>query len=362
MFSLIIPLYNKAPYLQRALDSVYAQRFPAGEILVVNDGSTDGGEGIAKAQGEPRVRVIDLPRGGVSRARNAGIGAATQPYLVFLDADDVWLPDFLERVREMIEACPGAALYGTGFATVAGGRVLRRYGVRAAAIQRGASGARRGEKDRPAFGPVDFFKEWSRGHVIHTSSMAVSKRAALEVGGFPEGVTHGEDLEFWAKLALSGPVVLSPEVLAQYHVDVPGQAVEYWEGAYKRDFDVLPYHRFLAQALGQCVVNTGTRRLGVGEANRVNSGAEVQKQQSFKKYARRELMMAFMQRVLGGNFRAAAEFYQGLGLGQMRLGSIIRMCGWIAEHPAAQPMVNALIRLTRGMRDMLQHGGTRARR
>ena len=70
--SVVIPLYNKAPYLQRALDSVYTQTAPADEILVVNDGSTDGGGQIAHAQIDPRVRVNDQPNQGVSAARNRG--------------------------------------------------------------------------------------------------------------------------------------------------------------------------------------------------------------------------------------------------------------------------------------------------
>lgn len=340
MVAVIIPLFNKRPYLQRALDSVYAQLSPVDEIIVVNDGSTDGGDHLARMQRDPRVRVIDQSKQGVSAARNVGINVATQPYLAFLDADDVWLPGFLKRIKEMIEGCPGALLYGTGFATVAGGREIRRYGVREEVLKHRGTGLRRWGCERPAFGPVDFFKACSRGHVIHTSSMVVPRQTALEVGGFPVGVTHGEDLEFWAKLALKGTVVLSPEVLTHYHVDVPGQAVEYWDGAYKRDFEVLPYHRFLACELGRCSVNTGTR--GHGGRNK-----------SFEKYCRRELRIALMQRLIRERFDVAKVFCDELEVAGLRKGFLLGLCSQVVEERRFQPVAKLAVRVLRAVRALI---------
>jgi len=243
MFTAIIPLYQKAPYVRRALESVCAQTCPAAEIIVVNDGSTDGGEVAARAfnppAGCPAVRVIDQPNRGVSCARNAGIRAATQPYLAFLDADDRWRPQFLARMRDLVDRFPGGTLYGSGFTTIRDGRELRRYGVVPAEIEGGD----------PRGGRADFFRGLAREPVVSASSMVAPQAALERIGGFPQGVTHGEDFLVWARLALTGPTVLTPEPLADYDVGVPGQAVAYWRDGYRTGFDILPYHRFLAAEL-----------------------------------------------------------------------------------------------------------------
>lgn len=90
--SVIIPVYNAEPFLRKCIESVQAQSVPVSEILLVNDGSTDGSLDIcnAYASQDSRIRVIDKPNGGVSEARNVGIDATSGKYLMFLDADD-WL-------------------------------------------------------------------------------------------------------------------------------------------------------------------------------------------------------------------------------------------------------------------------------
>ncbi len=328
MFSVVIPLYNKASYIGRALDSVFAQALPPVEIIVVNDGSTDGGEQVAKGLHDPRLRVIDQGNRGVSAARNAGIAAATQPYIAFLDADDRWLPDFLAHVREMIARCPGAVLYGTGFMTVAHGRVTGRYGVRLREIghhARKQAPAAEGPHARPVFGPVDLFRLWLRGHVIHTSSMVVPRAAASAVAGFPEGVAICEDFMFLAKLAFAGPVVLSSEALTHYDVGIPGQAAEYWQKGYKQGFEVLAYHRFLAEQL------------------RERGG-------SFARYCRKEFRKALLQRLYWGRFEAMGRYWRELELEGRALGWGVGACGWVVRHPAAQPALRAVMAAARAVR------------
>ncbi len=95
--SVIIPAYNAGAYLQRCLDSVYAQTAPASEIIVIDDGSTDNTAGILQSQGSA-IRVISQKNQGRSAARNAGIKAAQSDYIAFLDADDEYLPGHLEQL------------------------------------------------------------------------------------------------------------------------------------------------------------------------------------------------------------------------------------------------------------------------
>jgi glycosyltransferase involved in cell wall biosynthesis len=335
MFSVVIPLFDKRDYIQRALDSVYAQSIePAAvsEILVVNDGSTDGGDAVARRQADARVRVIDQPNGGVSAARNAGIAAAGQPFIAFLDADDRWLPRYLERMRAMIVAHPHAVLYGSGFTTVRGDEPVGRHGVRADELL----GREHGQPP-PVVGAVDFFRAWSRDHVVHPSGMVVPRHAALAIGGFANGLTHCEDHLFLARMALSGPVVLTSEPLVEYDVAVPGQFVEYWQGPYRERFDVLEYHRFLADELRR---HTAT-------------AVAPDRARSFVAYARRQLRTAVLQRAYWGNFAAVSRLWAELRLADLQLGRLPRACAWIARQPALQPPLGMCLRVARGLRGSL---------
>ena len=328
MFTVVIPLFEKGPYVWRALESVCGQTCSVAEIIVVNDGSTDGGEEFARAfvppAGGPALRVIDQPNRGVSAARNAGIAAATQPFVAFLDADDRWRPGFLAAMQVLIDRHPEAVLYGSGFVTVAGDREVHRYGVRPA---------------ENSGGTTDLFRALARDHVVHPSSMVVPRAAALAVGGFPEGVSHCEDMWFWTKLALAGSVVLTPEPLALYDVGVPGQAVEYWQGAYRERFDVLEYHRFLAEELRRLAPAAGPAQ-----------GARA----SFATYARQQLRTAALQRLYWGNFAALDRLWRELRLGDLALGWPVPACGWIARHPAVQPAVGAVLAVARSIRESLK--------
>ncbi|MFA5422304.1 MAG: glycosyltransferase family 2 protein [Phycisphaerae bacterium] len=102
--SVIIPLYNKARYIARALDSVFAQTHKDFELIVVDDGSSDDGVEIARRYNDARLVLIRQANSGPGAARNRGIRESTAPYAAFLDADDEWLPDFLESYLEKIES------------------------------------------------------------------------------------------------------------------------------------------------------------------------------------------------------------------------------------------------------------------
>ena len=95
--SVIIPLYNKGKYIARALDSVFSQTYQDYEVIVVDDGSTDNGPEIVKQYNDPRLRLIHQENAGPGAARNKGISESKGEFLSFLDADDEWLPEFLEE-------------------------------------------------------------------------------------------------------------------------------------------------------------------------------------------------------------------------------------------------------------------------
>lgn len=113
--SVVIPFYNKGPYIVRALTSVLAQTLQDFEVIVVDDGSTDGGAGRVMGFGDPRNRLIRQENRGVSAARYRGIEAARAELVAFLDADDEWMPRHLEALLRLREKCPQAGAYGTAY-------------------------------------------------------------------------------------------------------------------------------------------------------------------------------------------------------------------------------------------------------
>lgn len=103
LLSIIVPLYNKAPYIKTTLDSILSQGYNDMEIIVVNDGSTDDGAAIVKQIEDPRLKLISQPNKGVSAARNAGIAEATGRWIYLLDGDDMMMPGALMEVIPLLK-------------------------------------------------------------------------------------------------------------------------------------------------------------------------------------------------------------------------------------------------------------------
>lgn len=105
----IFPVYNGERYIAEAIHSVQGQTYPASQIIVCDDGSTDRTQRIVEElrQKDTRITLLQLRHGGVSAARNAGIKASTAQYIAFLDADDVWLPSKIERQLDILRSSSG---------------------------------------------------------------------------------------------------------------------------------------------------------------------------------------------------------------------------------------------------------------
>ena len=112
-FSVIIPLYNKGPYIVRAIDSVLQQTNQNFEIIVIDGGSEDDGPKIVKEFNNPRIHLLVQSGKGVSNARNEAVNCAKNEYIAFLDADDEWMPKHLETILGLIEKYPQAGMYTT---------------------------------------------------------------------------------------------------------------------------------------------------------------------------------------------------------------------------------------------------------
>ncbi|MCM0083341.1 glycosyltransferase family 2 protein [Geomonas sp. Red32] len=117
--SVIIPLYNKERYVQRAVNSVLEQSLAPLEVVVVDDGSTDGSaEAVAALGPDQRLRLVSQRNQGVSAARNRGVAEARGRFVAFLDADDQWQPEFLETLQWLRELFPEGCFFATGFEVI----------------------------------------------------------------------------------------------------------------------------------------------------------------------------------------------------------------------------------------------------
>ncbi len=105
-FSVVIPLYNKASLIERALDSVLTQSLQPVEIIVIDDGSTDKGAEIVKSLNSKLIKFVSQQNKGVSLARNKGAEIAIADMIAFLDADDYWHCDYLKTMALVIESNP----------------------------------------------------------------------------------------------------------------------------------------------------------------------------------------------------------------------------------------------------------------
>ena len=208
-FSVVIPLYNKARYVEAAVRSALAQTLPALEVIVVDDGSSDGGPERVAALGNERVRLLRQANAGVSAARNAGIAAARGDWIAFLDADDWHHPLLLAQLARAHALHPRADMLAAGFRCVADAQ------------------------SAPACWPVavdgplelveDLRARWMADIPFFTGSVAIrAERLRAMQPCFPPGESWGEDLDLWFRVADQTPVALVRAQLAAYRTAVAG--------------------------------------------------------------------------------------------------------------------------------------------
>ena len=199
--SVIIPLYNKKETILRALQSVLNQKLLPSEILVVNDGSTDGSEILVKQINHPLIRLIHQDNAGVSAARNKGIVESKGDWIAFLDADDYWDIDYLETIYLLHCKYVEANILITKY------KYFFDKEVQFPKI----------EFDNYDGILTNYFNIAVKGSPpIWTGAVCVSKHALLKVGLFPTEVKIGEDLLTWARLATRFDIAYSSSYKSNY--------------------------------------------------------------------------------------------------------------------------------------------------
>ena len=212
-FSVIIPLYNKAPYVRKALESVFAQTYTDYELIVIDDGSTDDSAEIAEEvlqEATPHrpiasspYRLLKQANAGVSAARNNGVAASQGDLVAFLDADDWWESTYLERMAQLIKDYPNAGLYASNYYYHKDGINIIKVDIPTGYFNY----------------PLEYFKNFAMP--VWTGATMIPRKVYDEMGGFPFGIKLGEDFLLWAKIALQYKVAFLNEPLAYYNNTLP---------------------------------------------------------------------------------------------------------------------------------------------
>ena len=202
-FSIVIPLYNKASYIEKTLKSVLKQTFSDYEIIVINDGSTDESEAKVLEFNDSRIQLYNQENQGVAVARNLGIEKAKYNYIAFLDADDLWMENHLETLENLIQDFPYAGIFASRYQLV----------------------FKEGKVTVPKFKGIttdfygivpDYFDASLNYAVTTSSSVAVPKWVFEEIGIFKPNITSGEDVDIWIRIATKYTVAISNKITASY--------------------------------------------------------------------------------------------------------------------------------------------------
>ncbi len=197
--SVIIPAYNAEHFLHKALSSVFGQTIKPAEVIVIDDGSTDSTHQIAKSFGMGTI-CLRQANAGPAAARNRGMREAQGDLIALLDADDRWVPDFLEKTQAFLSVHATCVAVSVGLCFARPNQMPLHVPPSA------------GTPKEP-FIIESFFEYWGKNNHIRTGSCVFRRRDAEEVGWQREDLRCAEDLEFWGMLATQGNWGFIPEPL-----------------------------------------------------------------------------------------------------------------------------------------------------
>lgn len=308
--SVVMPLYNKVSEVERALRSVVEQSLSPCEIIVVDDGSTDGSgaivERLIKECPDAGIRLIIQKNSGVSAARNRGIEEAKGDYVALLDADDWWLSGYIAEVCRLMEYYPDADAYATAFDIVNGSE---RVAAPVPTVE----------------GYINPAEEALRGrYPIIPSTATLRKEAVTAVGGFPEGMRIGEDQWLWVSMLKRGAkFCFSTMSLVRYSREASNRSASIYrseqsdhsiEELYSTEQDATLNEYIARIALGKAI--TQSVRGGTEDARRTA------KIFAFTRRSRRQLrrlrvlnaLPVFIRSIVDGIYRAMAWIIKRKGL------------------------------------------------
>jgi glycosyltransferase involved in cell wall biosynthesis len=216
--SIIIPLYNKADFVAMAIQSVLNQSHQNFEVIVIDDGSTDDGASIVRAIPDHRIKLTQQANSGVSCARNLGIDLAKGELVCFLDADDWYLPMYLETMASMASRYPEIAFFATNYKIISVGSLNQ------ASISWNPGDTRTVEIIS------DIFSRWLSHSLFIINSVAIRHTHLIQFNPyFPIGEQWSEDHDLWFRIAERSRLAYCPAQLVGYRKEVEGSLCAIYE-------------------------------------------------------------------------------------------------------------------------------------
>lgn len=206
LVSIVIPIYNGERYIEETVQSLLSQTYRELEVICIIDGTSDNSIHILKAFGDPRLQIIEQENRGATPTRNYGLAISTGEYILFLDQDDVMMPDFIQAtVQEMVRT-GSTAVAVNGYLINADGLIIRRMY----------------RMNKPKLTLNSLLK----GNQMSTPSQVLLKRSLLnEVGGFDEKTGMADDWDMWVRQAKKGKIVFLDQYLIQYRLHDSNQSL-----------------------------------------------------------------------------------------------------------------------------------------
>lgn len=222
--TVVMAAYNAERFIRQTLESVLAQTLREIELIVVDDGSTDGTQAILAGFSDGRLRVLRQKNGGVSAARNAGLAAAHGAYIFFLDADDILLPNALAEMAATLDKNPlSVACFAHHIRITQDGKEL----------------SDRADLAWKTFPAKDTLRHLVGKNFIVCGAICIRTGAARLVRGFSPSLTWGEDWEFWCRLALLGDFAALNEIVLLYRQHCSSTNYRWRNSPIRPNFDAI---------------------------------------------------------------------------------------------------------------------------
>jgi len=251
LVSIILPTFNRADLLPRAINSVLAQTYPDWELLIWNDGSKDNTEKVIKSYKDYRIRLFSLDNHGKSYALNRAIKHSKGELIAFLDDDDQWTPQKLELQVQALENYPGVEMFFGNFENL-----NLSSGKRGAGFQQNQAGLKQlkvtiSQTDRLNLIQDGFLKGIARENFIAFDTVLIQKNTIEKLGTFNENLRNGEDFEYWWRLGLAGCSVAYMNEVILTRVKYPDSLSSHSLVSLHNFLNVLQSCEVYAEKLGQ---------------------------------------------------------------------------------------------------------------
>ena len=243
-FSVVIPLYNKANFIAKAIESVCTQTFEDFELVIINDCSTDNSLVIAKEFSDPRIRIVEHEQNkGLSASRNTGIRNTSAQYIAFLDADDIWKPAFLERIDFLIKEYSQASLFACNYEISLKNNKHISHSFK---ITNG----------QPHAIIANFFESNLTQTTYIPSGLCVNREVFDTVGLYNESISYSEDVDFNIRAHAKFKMAYDTKALVTYTLEsenqitqnsIKGKVVpdyDYYESLFTERKDIKKYLDF----------------------------------------------------------------------------------------------------------------------